>query len=133
MPKKNNMTAMNKNTDTVLGEGIIFESALIKGRGIIRIDGTYSGTIDIEGHVILGETGLITGDVTADSALFAGKHEGDLSIRNTLHLTSTANMTGKVETGKLIIDEGAILNGTCNVTNLADQKAPAKNVSGNEN
>ena len=104
-----------KNTDTIIGEGIVFEDALLKGSGIIRIDGKFSGVIDIDGHVILGETGLISGDVSATSALFAGKHQGDLRVSNTLHVTSTAILTGKIETGKLIIDEGATINGTCKV------------------
>ena len=106
---------MSKNMDTIIGEGIFFENAMLKGNGVIRIDGKFSGTIDIEGHIILGETGLINGDICADSALFAGNYQGTLSIRDTLHMTATAVLTGKVETAKLIIDEGAVLNGTCNV------------------
>jgi len=106
----------NKNTDTILGEGIVFENASLKGCGIIRIDGKFSGTIDIEGHIIIGETGFISGEVSADSALVAGTYNGNMRITNTLHMTSTASLSGKIETGKLIIDEGAQLNGTCSVT-----------------
>jgi len=113
--KKQSM-AISKNTDTVIGEGIIFEEALLKGSGVIRIEGKFTGTISVEGHIILGEAGFVSGDVSADSALFAGKYQGNLQIRGTLHMTATAVLTGKVETGKLIIDEGAALNGTCNVT-----------------
>jgi len=119
MIKKNQSTTVNKNTDTIIGEGIVFENALLKGNGVIRIDGRYTGTIDIDGHIILGETGLVNGEVRADSALFAGKYQGNLFIRGTLHMTATAVLTGTVETGKLIIDEGAALNGTCSVTNGA--------------
>jgi len=109
------MTVISKNTDTIIGEGIIFENALLRGSGVIRIDGKFSGTIDIEGHIILGEKGFVDGDINADSALFAGTYQGTLSIRDTLHLTATAVLSGKVETAKLIIDEGAVLTGTCNV------------------
>ena len=122
----------NKNVDTIIGEGVIFENALMKGNGVIRFDGKFSGIIDVEGHIILGETGFIDGDISAESALFAGKFKGNLFIRNILHLTSTATLTGKVETGKLIIDEGAVFDGTCNVTKLltrpsaiADEPEPA--------
>jgi len=116
MIKKSQNTSMGKNTDTIIGEGIVFENALLKGDGVIRIEGRFSGTIDIEGHIILGESGLVSGEVRADSALFAGKYQGNLFIRGTLHMTSTAVMTGNIETGKLIIDEGAVLSGTCSVT-----------------
>ena len=121
MTRKQNRTIISKNTDTVIGEGAIFENALLKGSGVIRIDGTFSGVIDISGHVILGETGYVIGDVNAESALFAGKFKGNLTIENILHLTSAAMVSGKVETGKLIIDEGAILDGSCNVTKTASR------------
>ena len=116
MLKKQNLAVSSKNTDTIIGEGIIFEEALLKGAGVIRIDGKFTGKIDIEGHIILGESGIVLGEVIADSALFAGKYQGDLSIRGTLHLTATSVLSGRIETGKLIIDEGATLIGTCNVT-----------------
>jgi len=109
------MAVNNKNTDTIIGEGIIFENAYLRGSGVIRIEGRFSGSIDIQGHIILGETGAVSGDLCADSALFAGNYQGSLSIRDTLHLTATAVLTGNVETAKLIIDEGAVLNGSCSV------------------
>ena len=112
--------AASKNTDTVIGEGIVFESAVLRGNGIIRIDGKFSGTIDVEGRIILGEKGVIDGELTADSALIAGKYDGNLSIRNNLHLTPSAMLSGKVEAGRIIIDEGASISGSCNVTRSAE-------------
>jgi len=114
--KKQSVVATGKNTDTIIGQGIVFENAVLKGDGVIRVEGKVSGTIDLDGHIILGETGCILGEISADSALFAGKYQGNLFVRGTLHMTSTAVLTGKVEVGKLIIDEGAKLSGTCNVT-----------------
>jgi len=120
--KKQNKTP-EKNTGTVIGVGIVIEDALLKGTGIIRIDGNFQGTINLNGHVILGETGMLGGDVHAESALFAGKYEGNLHIKDTLHITSTAVLNGRVETGKIIIDEGGVFNGICNVAKANGQKA----------
>ena len=114
---------VGKNVDTIIGEGIIFNDASLKGSGVVRVDGNFTGSIDIEGHVILGETGFIAGDIFADSALLAGDFKGNLSIKDTLHLTSTAILNGKVETGVLIIDEGAVLDGTCNVVKAVDNSS----------
>ena len=122
MKKQQNKTVNNKNTDTIIGEGIIFKDALLKGSGIVRIDGRFTGNIDIEGHIILGEKGFVVGDVFASSALLAGDFQGNLNIKDTLHLTPTAVLNGKVETGKLIIDEGAVLDGTCNVIKDVDNR-----------
>jgi len=105
----------NKNTDTIIGEGIILEDALLKGKGVVRIDGKFSGKIDIEGHLTVSQTGDVNGEIRAVNALFAGKYKGNLHITNTLHMTSTAILTGQIKTAKLIIDEGAIFNGACYV------------------
>ena len=114
----------NAGTGTVIGEGIVIENAVIKGSGVIRIDGRFSGTIDIDGHIVLGETGVVVGDIHADSALFAGKYDGNLVINDTLHLAPSAHVVAHVETGKFIIDEDAVFNGTCNMGS-----APAKYAS----
>ena len=113
---------MSKKTDTVLSEEIIFEQGLIKGCGTVRIDGKFSGTINIEGHVVLGETGVIEGSITSDTAVLAGKLNGDVFIKDTLRATSTADISGKIEAGKLIVDEGAVFDGTFNITKESGKK-----------
>ena len=114
--KKHSKAFSGASTATVLGAEAIFEAATLKGSGSIRIDGKFFGTIDIKGHIVLGETGVIDGEVRADSALFAGKYKGELHVTDTLCLASTADITGRIEAGKLIVDEGAVFNGICNVT-----------------
>ena len=118
-----NKAKLDKNTDALIGTGLIIEKALIKGSGAIRIDGSLTGTIDIQGRIILGETGVINGDIHADSALLAGKYSGNLNIEGTLHLTATADVTGRIESGKLIVDEGALFDGTFNVPKGTRSKA----------
>ena len=120
--KMQGLTAAHKGTGTVIGEGVVLEKATLNGSGVVRIDGEFTGTIDINGHIVLGETGILNGDVRAETALFAGKYQGNLHIKSTLHIASTADLTGQVESAKLIIDEGATLSGTCNVPKLDTSK-----------
>ena len=105
----------DKNSGTIISEDIVIEDATITGSGVIRIDGRFSGTIDIDGHIILGENAIVSGDVTADSAMFAGKYDGKLIVRNTLHLASNAHVVAHIETDRFIIDETAVFNGSCNM------------------
>ena len=128
MLRKQKNEIFEKGTGTIIGEGIILEGASLVGTGAIRIDGRFSGNISIDGHIILGETGIIYGDVKADSAMFAGKYEGNATIKNALHLTSTANLSGYVDTGKIIIDENAVFNGTCNTTSPSSSADNAKRI-----
>ena len=123
-----------KSAGTVIGEGSVFENAVLKGGGIVRIDGKFSGTIDIEGHIVIGESGSISGKMCADSALIAGKCHGDIRLRDTLHVTPTAVLSGSVETNNIIVDEGAVFNVACSVLKPQDDTgfAGKRNNAGDE-
>lgn len=115
--KKRNLPAATtaKDIGTVIGSGIELENGILKGMGIVRVDGVVTGEIRLEGHLILGETGKIVGEVYAGSAMFLGTYEGNVYVEDTLHITASAHVYGNVRTGKLIIDEGADFHGTCNM------------------
>jgi len=98
-------------TNTIIGAGMIVEGAKITGAGCIRIDGSIIGEIEIDGNVILGESGRITGDIIVNHALIAGEMRGNIICREKVHLPPTAKMTGNIKSATLIIDEGAIFNG----------------------
>jgi len=124
-PMKQFGAKSDKNSNTVIGTGIVLEAAMLKGSGIVRIDGKYIGTIDIEGHLVLGESGVLDGEIRADSALFAGEYQGYLRINDTLHITSTAVLSGRIEAGTLIVDDGAVFKGDCTVTTIGTQQDSA--------
>jgi len=123
--KMHGIAASHKGTGSIIGTGVIFESATLKGSGVVRIDGEFNGTIDFSGHIVLGENGIINGDVHADTALFAGKYRGNLRIRDILHVVSTADLSGKIDSAKIIIDEGAKISGECNVAKGNPEKSAA--------
>ena len=131
-PMKQFGAKYDKNSNTVIGTGIVLEAAMLKGGGIVRIDGKYTGTIDIEGHLVLGESGVLDGEVRADSALFAGAYQGYLRINETLHITSTAVLSGRIEAGTLIVDDGAVFKGDCTVTSLGVLQDPAEADASND-
>ena len=116
MARKKQPTAASATaTGTIIGSGIVIENALFKGSGTVRIDGKFQGEIDIDGRFILGETGMVSGDTQAENALLAGKFQGNLNVKDTLHITSSAVLSGRIVTGKMIIDEGGVFNGACNM------------------
>ena len=100
-------------TSTIIGEGMKIENAILTGTNAIRIDGWFIGKIDIESNLILGESGKIEGDINVKNALIAGSIQGNITSSESVHLSSTARLTGNIGTNALIIDEGAIFNGKC--------------------
>lgn len=111
---------MDKKTGTIIGEGITIENGEIKGTGNVRIDGKFSGNINLEGHIVIGEKGLVKGKISANSGLLAGEFIGELNIKDSVHLASESKVSGLVKSNKVIIDEDAIFNGNC--TMLTDEE-----------
>jgi len=97
--------------NTVIGEGIILEAALLTGKESIRIDGTLYGNVDLNGSLILGETGIIEGKVRAKYIIAAGMIRGNIECDTIFHISSTARINGDITAKSLIVDEGGQLNG----------------------
>lgn len=92
----------------------------------LRLDGEIRGTIDCSGKFVLGTTGLLKGDLKSVEAEIEGSIEGDIQIQDLLILRKTAVITGTVETGRLIIEDGAQIGGTIATGNV---KKPGKSAS----
>lgn len=87
----------------------------IESEGSFRIEGKLEGTLKTPGKVVVGETGFIDGEVECGDADFEGKFNGTLKVKNNLILKSTCNIEGQVSTGRLSVEPGATLNGSCSM------------------
>jgi cytoskeletal protein CcmA (bactofilin family) len=85
-----------------------------------RIDGVINGNLNVKGKIIIGNTGEITGDITCAFCEISGKVKGKLMIKENLTLKSTADYTGDITVNKLIIEPGALFNGTCKMSSIKD-------------
>jgi len=85
----------------------------INSSGFFRIDGSVEGKISNPSKVVLGKTGVITGELECENADVEGRIEGVINITGTLSLKSTAHIEGDVTVGKLAVEPGAIFNASC--------------------
>jgi len=97
--------------NTVIGKGIYLEAVRMSGPESIRIDGIYKGAIEIEGSLVLGDSGSIVGDVSAHYFMVAGEVTGNIKCTTQLHLTPTAKVHGDIQASSLIVDEGSQVSG----------------------
>lgn len=97
---------------TIIGSSSLFEGKL-KSIGIIRVDGSFSGELSVEGSVIVGDGGLIKGNVKADKITIAGKVEGNIYCSGTLELTPNGKLYGDIEVKSISIEDGAVFQGKC--------------------
>ncbi len=81
--------------------------------GNFRIDGTLEGSINTKGKVVVGEKGLIQGEIFCQNADVEGTIKGKLQVAQLLALKSTANIHGDILVDKLSIEPGANFTGSC--------------------
>ncbi len=104
----------NKNTpkiETVVGAETELEGN-ISTRQSLRVDGKVKGEVKAI-SVIIGEFGVVTGDVTATNITVSGKVKGNISARESIELLPKAQILGDIRTNKLVISDGACFEGNC--------------------
>ncbi|MDJ1505094.1 polymer-forming cytoskeletal protein [Xanthocytophaga agilis] len=99
------------NASTQIMKGTTIEGN-IDTYGNLRIEGKVIGNIKSKTKVALGESSYIEGNIIAQNAEIAGEVKGTVEISDILSLKSTANIVGDIITGKLIVEAGAVWNGT---------------------
>jgi cytoskeletal protein CcmA (bactofilin family) len=85
----------------------------INSDGDIRIDGRVIGNVITRSKMVLGNSGSIDGDVTANSGDVSGKIKGNLNITDILYLKSSGRIDGNITTSKMVIESGGEFNGSC--------------------
>ena len=111
---------------TLLGEDAVFEGQLT-AKEAVRIDGTIRGDCNCEKEFIVGQTGKITGNISAQNVIISGNVEGDIAASGKLELLSTGKLVGNITARSLVVDENACFDGRCTMTSgeRAVTKKPA--------
>ena len=85
----------------------------ISANGDIRMDGKLQGNITLNAKLVVGETGIVNGNVVCQNAHITGKVVGNITVQELLELQATANVKGDIVINKLSIAPGAVFSGTC--------------------
>ena len=102
---------------TIIGEGYVFTGEFT-GSSVIRIEGKIIGNVKVDGGVVLGEKGIIEGDIITKSAIIYGTVRGNVKATQ-LEIKKSGYVTGEIITDTLEIELGAKYNGK-----LTMQKEP---------
>ena len=97
-----------------IGTGTIINGDIVS-KGDIRIDGTLKGSINTEGKVVLGDEGVIEGDVVCKDADISGTIKAKITVSQLLSLKTSAKLNGDIITNKLSIEPGAAFSGSCSM------------------
>lgn len=95
---------------TFIAEGAVIDGNL-KAPAVARLDGEVTGDVNIAEGIILGEKGIIRGNVTTKNMVVYGLINGNINVES-LEIKSTGKITGEIKTRDLLVETGAIYNGT---------------------
>src|SRR5687768_5345751 len=98
---------------TIIGEGYVFTGEL-EGSSIIRIEGKIIGNVNVDSGVILGENGIIEGNITSRSVIIYGTVNGNIKTTQ-LEIKRSGVINGEITTDTPEIELGAKYNGTLNM------------------
>jgi len=122
-------------TEMVNSSNVIAKETRIVGeivaQGNIRIEGQVEGTLKSEKKVVIGESARIMGSITAVEVEISGSIEGTVECSEALYLKKTAVIKGDMVTKKLVVENGAVFNGKCQMTEVVNLEASPKAVNNN--
>lgn len=96
----------------LIAAGSVFEGKL-RSPGSIRIDGKIVGEVNATQNVAVGSSGDVEGNIAAKNVTIGGRTKGMISAQEKLVLESKAVVRGDIHATKLVIDEGAVFDGKC--------------------
>lgn len=97
-------------------------------QAMLRVDGVLQGTVSSDaGTLIVGTNGQVDANVAVASAMVNGTVNGDIVATEKLHLGRTAKVVGNVQTPRIIIEEGAVLEGSCSMLRAKEAQEKREN------
>lgn len=111
---ENKFAAAHAALNAFLDKGSAFEGKLTF-QGAVRIDGKFTGQIMSDDTMLVGEQGRIYGQVIVGDADIGGLIEGTLTVLGVVHFRGSAKFKGELNASRLIVDDGAVINGTINM------------------
>jgi cytoskeletal protein CcmA (bactofilin family) len=87
--------------------------------GVLKVEGQIDGSVRQARQVMLAKDGAIRGDVTAHEIVVGGVVDGNVTAADRLELQPTAVVNGDIATKSIVVMEGARINGTVKMTELA--------------
>src|SRR5579872_552778 len=99
----------------VVRETVINADASFKGDfssdGAMRIDGKVEGKVSCKGRLTVGKGAQVVGEANVAQAVVDGTVNGNITAAERVELASSARVTGDIRAPRLVVGEGASLQG----------------------
>ena len=100
----------------------------IRSEGSIRIDGSFNGDIHTAGRLVIGKSGRVEGRVDCMDCESEGLVLGELRVAGLLSLKASSRVDGEIQYGRMAVEAGAQVVGTCRLDGEQDLQLASKDL-----
>jgi cytoskeletal protein CcmA (bactofilin family) len=102
-------------------------------KALMRVDGHLSGRISsTSGTLIVGANGKVDANIEVAVATIHGTVNGDIIATQRLELGRAAKLNGNIQTASLVIEPGALFEGTCKMIKMANAATGRSKANGRD-
>ena len=101
-----------KDITTVVADDLEIRGT-IKFKTSVMLKGIFEGEIFSEGLLVVGPTAKVTATISTKTLVSHGEITGDVTATDQVTLKNTSLHNGDVTTPNIIIENGAVFNGSC--------------------
>jgi cytoskeletal protein CcmA (bactofilin family) len=115
---------MKKRPSTLNGfldQGCTIEGDLVFA-DLLRIHGHVVGTVRSEHELLVGEGGVVEGEIAVGRLVVAGTVKGTVRVTERLVVHAGGRVLAEVHTPKLIVDEGGVVEGVVAMSKSAREE-----------
>ena len=96
-------------------------------KAMMRVDGHLSGRVSSSsGTLIVGANGKVDANIEVAIAIIHGTINGDIIATQRLELGRAAKVNGNIQTPSLVIEQGAVFEGSCKMLQMSAAADKAK-------
>jgi len=109
--------------------GFLDQGCSIKGdvmfHDLLRIHGHVNGTVKSEDELLVGEGGVVEGEISVGRLVVAGTVKGTVRVRERLVVHASGKLLAEVYTPRMVVDEGGIVEGAVHMAEVSPVKPAA--------
>jgi cytoskeletal protein CcmA (bactofilin family) len=95
--------------------GLVDQGCTIHGdiafNELLRVHGHAVGTVKSDGELLVGEGGVVEGEIVVGRLVVAGTVRGTVCVKERLVVHGTGKVFAEVHAPSLVVDEGGVLEG----------------------
>jgi cytoskeletal protein CcmA (bactofilin family) len=114
------ISPMGDSIHSIIGEGTRLKGDF-EVKGLLRVDGDFSGTIRTSGKVLVSKNGRAECTINGNIVVIGGIVKGTIIAHHSVEILSSGVVIGTIIAPRLIIHEHVLFHGTCRVTAEADR------------